>query len=245
MVVRGHSALTATPADFSSADQAQHAHAHAELRHGVGGGMLEPFGLHVERRRQHQDMRIVRLLQMRDAVFRHHEGAAGIDAHHQVEPLHVGGLRIGQADGAGIVDADIDAAEFGDGLVDRRHHLRLVADIAQDRQRLAAGGADLLGGGVDGALELRMRLGGLGGDRDIGAVPRGAQRDREPDAAAAAGHEQRLALEGCHGGPPCWFLHREMVMPRSRRLQGSSYASACRTLPRVSGSAKAARKNKP
>ena len=160
--------------------------------------MLEPFRLHVERRRQHQDVRICRLLQMRDAVFRHHEGAAGVDAHHQVEPLHVGRLRIGQADGAGVVDADIDAAEFGDGLVDRVDHLGLVADIAEDRQRLAAGGADLVGGGVDGALQFRMRLRGLGGDRDIGAVARGAQRDRKPDAAAAAGYEQRLALERCH-----------------------------------------------
>ena len=107
-------------------------------------------------------------------------------------------LRIGQADGAGVVDADIDAAEFGDGLLDRRDHLRLVADVAQHRQRLAAGGADFLRRGVDGALELRMRLRGLGRDRDIGAVTRGAQRDRQPDAAAGAGDEQRLAFERCH-----------------------------------------------
>jgi len=33
------------------------------------------------------------------------------------------------------------------------------------------------------------------GDRDVGAVARGAQRDRKPDAAAAAGYEQRLAPE--------------------------------------------------
>ena len=51
---------------------------------------------------------------------------------------------VGQADGAGVVDADIDAAEFGDGLLDRRDHLRLVADVAQHRQRLAAGGANFL-----------------------------------------------------------------------------------------------------
>ena len=50
---------------------------------------------------------------------------------HQVEALHVGHLRIGQADGAGVVDADVDAAEFGDGLIDRRHHLCLVADVAE------------------------------------------------------------------------------------------------------------------
>jgi hypothetical protein len=118
--------------------------------------------------------------------------------HHQIEPLHVGPLRVGQADGAGIVDADVDAAEFGDRLVDRRHYLGLFADVAQDRQRLAAGAADFVGGGVDSALEFRVRLGGLGGNRDIGAVPRGAQRNREPDSAAAAGYEQCLAFEVCH-----------------------------------------------
>jgi hypothetical protein len=132
---------------------------------------------------------------MRDAIFRYHEGSAGVDAHHQVEALHVGHRRVGQADGAGVVDADVDAAEFGNGLIDRRHHLGLLADIAQDRQRLAAGGADLVCGGVDGALEFWMRLGGFRGNGDIGAVARGAQRDRQPNAAAAAGDEQRLAFE--------------------------------------------------
>ena len=198
IVVRGHSALTATPAVFSSADRPEHAHAHAELRHGVGGGVFEPFRLHVERRRQHQNMRVFGLLQMRDTIFRHHEGAARVDTHHQVEPLHVGCLRIGQADGAGVVDADIDAAEFADGFIDRRDHLSFVADVAENRQRLAAGGADLVGGGVDGALEFRVRLCGLRCDRDIGAVACRAQRDREPDAPAGAGYEQRLALERCH-----------------------------------------------
>jgi hypothetical protein len=40
-----------------------------------------------------------------------------------------------------------------------------------------------------------MRLGGFRSDGNIGAVARGAQRDREPNAAAAAGDEQRLAFE--------------------------------------------------
>ena len=38
-----------------------------------------------------------------------------------------------------------------------------------------------------------MRLLGLGDDRDVRAVARGAQRDRLPDAARRAGDEQRLA----------------------------------------------------
>ncbi len=54
---------------------------------------------------------------------------------------------------------------------------------------------DLRGRGVDRAGKLRVRLDGLRGDGDVGAVARGAQRDREADAARAAGDEQRLALE--------------------------------------------------
>jgi hypothetical protein len=134
IVVRGHSALTATPAPFNSPDKWL-AHAHAELRHGVGGRVLEPFCF-MSSGGDSIRMRVLRLLQVRDAVFRHHERAARIDPHHQVEPLHVGSLRVGEADGAGIVDADIDAAEFGDGPLDRVHHLRFLADIADNRQRL-------------------------------------------------------------------------------------------------------------
>jgi len=64
----------------------------------------------------------------------------------------------------------------------------------------APDGANLVSGGVDRALEFRVRLRGLRRNRDIGAVARGAQRDGEPDAAAGAGYEQRFAFEGCHGG---------------------------------------------
>ena len=44
-----------------------------------------------------------------------------------------------------------------------------------------------------------MRLGGLGEDRDVGAVARGAQPDGEPDAAGCAGDHEGLACEGGHG----------------------------------------------
>ena len=63
--------------------------------------------------------------------------------------------------------------------VERVLHHRFVADVDGERQRLAAGALDLLGGGVDGAGQFRMRFGGLGGDRDIGAVARGAKRNRQ------------------------------------------------------------------
>ena len=70
------------------------------------------------------------------------------------------------------------------GLLHRRHTPAPRRGRRRQRQRLAAGGLDLLGGRVDGAGQLLMRLGGLGGDGDVGAVARGVQRDGEADAAA-------------------------------------------------------------
>ena len=72
------------------------------------------------------------------------------------------------------------------------------------RQRLAAGVLDLLGGGVDGARQSRMRLGGLGGDRDIGAVAGGAQRDGQADAAAAPVTNRVLPLSDAMGKLLLW-----------------------------------------
>ena len=90
MVVRGHSALTAMPLRAQLAGKPEHDQAHAELGHGVGGVGREPFLLHVERRRQHQDVRVRGLLEMRDRILRDDEGAARIDLMHQVEAAHVG-----------------------------------------------------------------------------------------------------------------------------------------------------------
>src|SRR5260370_30913985 len=58
-----------------------------------------------------------------------------------------------------------------------------------------------------------MRLRSLGGERDIGTVARRAQRDRKPDAAAAAGDEQRLAFEGCHLEPPVMDARNDGLPP--------------------------------
>ena len=114
---------------------------------------------------------------------------------HQVEAAHVGLRDRRELDGAGIVDHDIDAAEMRRGLVERGLHRRFLAHVDLQRQRAAAGLFDLGGGGVDGAFELGMRLDGLGGNRDIGAVAGCFERDRQPDAARAAGDEQGLALQ--------------------------------------------------
>src|ERR1019366_481485 len=162
----------------------------------------EPAGYQVQWRREHQHVRIGRDAQMRNAGARYQERAAAIDLMHQIVALGVGLQRRREADGTGVVDTDVDAAEFGDGARDCPLDLLLEADIALERERPAAGLAYLLGGGMDGAGELRMRRAGLGGDGHIGAVARGTQCDRQADAARGAGDEQRFARQRGHVGTP-------------------------------------------
>ena len=112
------------------------------------------------------------LEQMRQAELRDEEGAAPIHRMHQVVALHRRVERAGQRNGRGIVDADVDAAELANRVRDGLLHLRLVADIAGERQRAAARFLDLGGRRMDRAFELRMRRDRLGGDGDIGPVSR-------------------------------------------------------------------------
>ena len=89
-----------------------------------------------------------------------------------------------------LLTHDVDAAEVLDGGVDGALHVLFLAHVTDHGDALAAGGFDLGDGGVHGAGQLRMRLGGLGQQHDVGAAPGGAQRDRQPDAAAAAGDDE-------------------------------------------------------
>ena len=125
--------------------------------------------------------------------------ARGVDGVHQVVALHGSVEGRGQGDGAGVVDADIDSAVGLDGLRHRLLHLIFEADIADQRQGVATGVADLLGGGVDGARQPGMWFGGFGGDGDVGAVPCRAQGDGQSDSPARSGNEECPAAEGMHG----------------------------------------------
>ena len=140
---------------------------------------------------------------MRQRVLRDHEGAARVDLVHQIEALHLG-LRRRRS--RLIAEALLTTMSMPPNVSAVRAIAScdggLVADVDGERQRLAAGRLDLLGGGVDRAFELRMRLGRLRGDGDVGAVARGAERDGEPDAARGAGDEERLAGEAHAVMPP-------------------------------------------
>jgi hypothetical protein len=141
------------------------------------------------------------LLEVGDAGLRAEEGAAGVDLVHEVVALHRRLEGAGEADGRGVVDEHVDAAEARDGLGDGGVDLRLVAHVDREREGAAAGLFDLARGGVNGARQLRVRLGRLGRDDDVGPVARGAQADRLADAPARAGDEEGLAFERSHDFP--------------------------------------------
>ena len=174
----------------------QGAQGHPVLGDRVADVRAQPARLQADRRGQRQDVGVLRSLQVRDAGAADHERAAGVDLLHQVIALYRQRLGAGQVDRRGVVDADVDSPETLDRLRDGPHDLRLVADVTDDRQRTAARLLDLPCRRVHRSLELGMRLGRLGDQRDVGAVARRPYRDRQADATAGAGDEQGLALQG-------------------------------------------------
>ncbi|MCY1302962.1 hypothetical protein D9M70_526480 [compost metagenome] len=132
----------------------------------------------------------------------HHR--AGVDLVHQVEALGIQVLDAREADGAGVVDQGIDAAEVRSGLGHGLTHRVLVAHVQLQGQGLAAGRFHFLRHAEDGARELGMGLGALGGDDDVGAIGGGVQGDLAADAAAGAGDEQGFAGKGHCVAPVCF-----------------------------------------
>jgi hypothetical protein len=115
------------------------------------------------------------------------EAAGEIVAHHDVEALGAHGRgRRGEL-AAGIVEQAVDVAVGGDDLADRLLHLGLFADVE---------GVDLAGTArrFDLGLHGAEFLGLAAGDHDMGAQRRDFVRRAAADAAAAAGHDDGLAL---------------------------------------------------
>jgi len=100
------------------------------------------------------------LLEVGYAVLGAEEGAARIDAVHEIVPLHVQRLGSREVDGARVVHQDVDPAKLlnrlGYGLLDALLHSYTCmyarpaisthlfgADVTLDRQRLAAGFLDV------------------------------------------------------------------------------------------------------
>src|SRR5690606_18298471 len=142
-----------------------------------------------------KDVGIQRLAKVWQGRLGEHEGPSRIDVLHEV--VFGGGQFRGtsETDGARIVDDRVDAAELLDGLGDRSGNVVVVADITDNGVRLPARRANLIGRGMDGALELGVGLVRFGEERDVGAVASCAERDGETNASAAARHEYRFSGE--------------------------------------------------
>src|SRR6185312_116439 len=149
--------------------------------HRVGQVGAGPLRIQVQRRRQGQDVGVVRAAQGVQAQLGEQEGAADVDVVHQVVAFHRHGVRAGEVDGGGVVHHDVDAAEFGHGGLDGALDVLVVAHVPDDRQCARPVGADLLGCGVDGPLEVGVGGGGLGQQGDVGASCSQLQGDRQPD----------------------------------------------------------------
>src|SRR6185369_6083290 len=93
---------------------------------------------------------------------------------------------------AGVVDQDVDPAELAEHGGDERLDLRRLADVAGPGDDGAAGGAQLLGGGVELVL-------GPAADRDARAEPHHLACGGQADAAAAAGDDGDLIAKDAGG----------------------------------------------
>jgi hypothetical protein len=80
---------------------------------------------------------------MRQAFLRDQEGAARVDAIDQIVALHGHVENRSQPYGAGVIEADVDAAEPSDGRGNRCLDLFLLSDITDERQRSSAAFLDL------------------------------------------------------------------------------------------------------
>jgi hypothetical protein len=130
--------------------------------------------------------------QPRQAGLGQRERPPDVDRLHQVELLERQLPGAGLEHRAGVVDADVDAAEASGGHVGRPQGVGSVADIADHRDRR-----------VHGPRQPRVRLVGLSQQHPVGPVTGGGDQDREPDTAAAAGdHDRPASQSGSHHRHP-------------------------------------------
>lgn len=124
--------------------------------------ITKPLGLHIERRREVEDVGVARLDEVRQAVLGDHEGSSDVNLVHEVVPLHVKLESSCQVDGRGIVDEDIYSAESIDNLLNALLDALLVPDVTLQRESLSACLLDLFRRGVDGSWVVKTVPGNLG-----------------------------------------------------------------------------------
>ncbi len=99
--------------------EAEGAEAHPVLGDRVGEVAAGPLRVEVDRRREGEDVRVRRPRAGGGCRLAEQEGAAAVDVLHQVVALHLDLLGGAEVDRAGVVEADVDAAELRHGLGDR------------------------------------------------------------------------------------------------------------------------------
>ena len=102
-----------------------------------------------------------------------------------------------------VVHQDVGSAELRDRLADQSFAVFRLGQVGLDRDRGAAGRADLLGCFADRPGQRRTgRVGGAGDDRDRGALGAEPPGDLRADAPARAGDDRYLAVEQSHAKLP-------------------------------------------
>ena len=84
-------------------------------------------------------MPVAASFQVRNGVLAGHERSASIEVVHQIVLLHGQIFRSGDADGAGIVDEDVQTAEFCGSRLNGLCDVLLAEDVALNGQCFAAG----------------------------------------------------------------------------------------------------------
>lgn len=91
--------------------------------------IAEPQGIQVQGGRNVQNVSMVALFQVRNALPGHQKCAPSVDIMHQIVTLHIGLLGGGKGDRTGIIHQDIDSAEFFHCTFDRGTDCTFIADV--------------------------------------------------------------------------------------------------------------------
>lgn len=145
-------------------------HAHIVLAHGVAYVGGYPFGVHIYRRRQGEDVWVGALAEEGYAMLGNDECASDVDVVHEVEPLGVGLLCVAEGDGGGIVDEYVYTTKEGYCLLHGAEHLLFVAYVALHCQTSAAGFVYFLCYGMYGSAEAWVFFYGFAKDYNVSAL---------------------------------------------------------------------------
>ena len=128
------------------------------------------------------------------------EGRIDLHLHHQLEALLSEVDHRHEVGDGGIVDEDVDGTIEGGGLVDQALAVLHKRQVGLDKGRFGARPAQAVHRVVQGARQAALAgLSGPGRGHDPGALHGQAGADRLTYAAAGAGDQGHLALEGSVG----------------------------------------------